>query len=50
MKAADSLKYNIEKDHAEGERAADKKKVSSGSSSKSKKKSNRRKSADADEF
>jgi len=53
MKAADSMKYNIEKDHAEGERAADKKKVSSGSStssSKSKKKSNRRKSADADEF
>ena len=50
MKAADSLKYNIEKDHAEGEREADKKKASSGSSSKSKKKSNRRKSADADEF
>ena len=50
MKAADSMKYNIEKDHAEGERAADKKKVSSGSSSKSEKKSNRRKSADADEF
>ena len=53
MKAADSMKYNIEKDHAEGERAADKKKVSSGSStssSKSKNKSNRRKSADADDF
>jgi len=57
MKAADSLKYNIEKDHAEEEREADMKKGSSGSSSassnkKSKKKykAKRKKSADADDF
>ena len=57
MKAADSLQYNIEKDHAEEEREADKQKGSSGSSSassnkKSKKKykAKRKKSADADEF
>ena len=59
MKAADSMKYNIEKDHAEGEREADMKKGSSGSStssskseekSKKKYKAKRKKSADADEF
>ena len=53
MKAADSLKYNIEKDHAEEERKSDMKKGSSGSSKssgKKKKKSQRRRSKDADDF